>query len=159
MPNDVSDSQIDPTLDPNESEIILAVKQYMQLLESGNAPLVDQFVAQYPHISGPLRIALEGLAMVHHGGDGPLMSSPLIPNAGHEVHQTMGLPSGFQPSDREFAGKPIGDFQIVSEIGRGGMGVVYEAIQNPLCCLYKSTSNSRYFKQSHRPSTAVLPRL
>src|SRR3954471_19743344 len=26
-------------------------------------------------------------------------------------------------------GKPLGDFQLVKEIGRGGMGVVYEAIQ------------------------------
>jgi eukaryotic-like serine/threonine-protein kinase len=129
MPNEVSDSQIDPSLDPNENEVIQAVKQYMQLLESGNAPLIDQFVAQYPHISGQLQIALEGLAMVHHGGDGPLMSSPLIPNASPAANQTMGLPNGFQPTDKEFTGKPIGDFQIVSEIGRGGMGVVYEAIQ------------------------------
>lgn len=124
MPNDVSDSQTDPTLDPNEIEVIQAVKQYMQLLDSGNAPLIEQFVAQYPHITSPLQIALEGLAMVHHGGD-----APLIRNPNPEVHQTMGLPNGFQPTDKEFTGKPIGDFQIVSEIGRGGMGVVYEAIQ------------------------------
>ncbi len=129
MPKDLSDSLIDPTLDPNEDEVIQAVKQYMQLLESGSAPLIDQFVARYPHISGPLQIALEGLAMVHHGGDGPSMPSPLMPSLNPEVNLTMGLPSGFQPTDKEFTGKPIGDFQIVSEIGRGGMGVVYEAIQ------------------------------
>src|SRR6185295_14890849 len=37
-----------------------------------------------------------------------------------------------QVDEESATAKPLGDFQLVREIGRGGMGVVYEAVQMSL---------------------------
>ncbi len=40
--------------------------------------------------------------------------------------QSAELPTSLQPNETQL---PLGDFRIVREIGRGGMGIVYEAVQ------------------------------
>lgn len=105
-------SDIDET---NDDRVVAAVKEYMSLLSHGNAPSQEDFLARHADIADDLRPSLEGLALVHQAAGNS--GSPVPPNL------TLQAPS------EEFAAKPIGDFQIVGEIGRGGMGVVYEAIQ------------------------------
>src|SRR5205823_3798812 len=49
-----------------------------------------------------------------------------------DVGIALSSPAGGCPPDGggdEVAGRPLGDFRLVREIGRGGMGVVYEAVQ------------------------------
>ena len=91
-----------------------AVREYLQELEAGKQ-------ARPPAMAGPL----------------PRSGEPLAPMPGGLGHSAPGGAAGPARSRAIHRGRraanpaanPLGDFQIVREIGRGGMGIVYEAIQ------------------------------
>ena len=96
----------------DDPRLVAAVREYMAALEKGAAPNRKLFLLEHSDIAADLAICLDGLEMVH--------------SAATKVRR--------QPSPRPLLGgtnstQPLGDFQIVREIGRGGMGVVYEAFQ------------------------------
>ena len=89
-----------------------AADEFMTMVDGGGAPDVEEFVSrQHPEIAGVLRRLLPALhAMRESDGEAPQR------------------PAELPPSDSERPGR-LGDFEIVREVGRGGMGVVYEALQ------------------------------
>jgi serine/threonine protein kinase len=99
---------------PDDPHLIDAVQEYLKLLEQGVAPSRADFLRRYPDISEALAQCLDGLELVYKPALRSNPTSDKLAIGGHDD----GLPAN-----------PLGDFQIVREIGRGGMGVVYEAIQ------------------------------
>ncbi len=112
-------SELDSTVDPphrsrpreleagspadSAVEIAGILDRYMADLQAGNAPDREQLLAVHPELAAQLADCLAGIEF---------------------VHRATGL-AAEEPA-------ALGEFRIVRELGRGGMGVVYEAEQTSL---------------------------
>ena len=101
------------TLEPT-SEVISILEEFMTKLEAG-APLnSDDLTARCPALAEPLKACLASLEFMHGASLG--------------LRDPRASESTFATQCDADLGR-LGDFQLVCEIGRGGMGVVYEAEQ------------------------------
>ena len=100
---------------PDDPRLVEAVQQYMTALDAGQRPNRRDFVAQHPEIAGELSACLDGLAFVHS----------IAGQMNHPAPEAAPRAPELDPATAQ----PIGDFRLVREIGRGGMGTVYEAVQ------------------------------
>jgi serine/threonine protein kinase len=88
------------------------VEDYISRLRNGEDPDIEEYIARCPHEAARLRGLL---ATVRH-----------LQLAAAALMKTESRPAEPQP------GVQLDDFRLVREIGRGGMGIVYEAIQSSL---------------------------
>lgn len=103
-----------------DRELADVLDAYLLSLE-GNTPLdVDRLAAQHPRIAEDIHAFVASIDMLH--GATQAISPPIRTN------KTVSPPVDHQPNPRH-SEKRLGDFEIGPEIGRGGMGVVYEATQ------------------------------
>ena len=86
---------------------------YLRGLERGLPPATGELLTANPDLADALQPYLSGLRELH------------------DAAAAFGKDSGLTAEHREesFAEKRLGDFVLLHEIGRGGMGVVYEARQ------------------------------
>jgi eukaryotic-like serine/threonine-protein kinase len=92
-----------------------AIEAYLALVEQDQAPDLDEFIARYDDLKDDLRAAMEGLELVHG----------LVGRSGSPSSAS----SRGSGSDRWLeSGHRIAGYRVVGELGRGGMGTVYEAV-------------------------------
>ncbi|HLJ92572.1 MAG TPA: protein kinase [Gemmataceae bacterium] len=101
------------TPQPDDPRLIQAVHEYVRAREAGQSVGREEFLGRHAAIAGPLAECLEALEFVTTVG--PRLDEALADCAA-------------APAMSDIA-TPLGDFRLVREIGRGGMGVVYEAEQ------------------------------
>ena len=101
-----------------DAELLAAVQEYMAEVDAGRRPNRQKFLARHAHIAGELAACIQGLSFVQS-------AAAQIHHADQNV-----APKNVDPIGVDLAtAQPLGDFRLVREIGRGGMGVVYEAVQ------------------------------
>lgn len=107
-----------PVRDPASAEasrdvVELAVSSFMDGLRHGTRPSVDEFAQRYPEHADEIREIL------------PLVAAMESWKTAREA------PGGVKSIPAAIGLERLGEFRLVREIGRGGMGVVYEAVQEP----------------------------
>ena len=111
----VEDAAVEDHLE--DPRVFAVVQEYMAQLESGKNPNRADYVNRIPELSDAVRQCLEGLEIVR--AEAPVSQSAA----------TRGRSTGVSQPGIDVPANPLGDFQIVRELARGGMGIVYEAVQ------------------------------
>jgi hypothetical protein len=102
--------------EPDEAHITPIVEEYRAALQTGQKPDRQSFLARCPELADALAECLDALDFIEKAA--PQLQKPAL-----EQRNDLSSSAEIQPEG------PLGDFRIVREVGRGGMGVVYEAVQ------------------------------
>lgn len=95
----------------DDPRVMEAAREYLADLEAGRVPSRLSYYKRFPELEEVLAECFDGIELAHSAGQALRPPPP---------------PQSEQPVE------PLGDFKIMREVGRGGMGVVYEAIQMSL---------------------------
>jgi serine/threonine protein kinase/Flp pilus assembly protein TadD len=114
------------TTNHRHSRVQAVVDEVVRRRAAGEALSDEDVLGEFPELAEPLVGELAKLRRIEQAG---------IRADAHPVSETDSAWHSVTPQDTRassLTGSVIGDFKIVREIGRGGMGVVYEAVQTSL---------------------------
>jgi WD40 repeat protein len=97
--------------------IDLLAEEVAARLRAGERPTADEYAARHPELAEQIHELFPALMLMEHLA--PASLSHTLPPAGD------GGPPVTPPAF-------LGEYRLLREVGRGGMGVVYEAVQEPL---------------------------
>ena len=93
-------------------------EEFIERRRRGEAPTLEEYAGRFPHLAAQIHGLFPALLMMENLG---AESDFFLETASHRP--------GARPGARL---EQVGDFRILREVGRGGMGVVYEAEQESL---------------------------
>jgi serine/threonine protein kinase len=100
-------SQTSSSVDPAAADLI---EELINRIQTGAAD-VEEFIAAHPERAEDLRRLLPAAQVLA------------------DLSRSAQAEGSFPPAEEGAAAGELGDFRIVREVGRGGMGIVYEAVQ------------------------------
>jgi serine/threonine protein kinase len=130
-----------PAPDLDDPRVVAALEEYLQVIEAGDKPNRPAFLARHAEVAEALAKCLDGMEALHVAASSahPAASPPaLAPEERAErIRPSSSQGRGSSDGAGEAAaasstgawqpGTLLHDFRIIREIGRGGMGIVYEA--------------------------------
>jgi serine/threonine protein kinase len=87
--------------------------EYAERFRRGERPSLAEYTDKYPHLADRIRKLFPTLVMMEEFGS--------VAGPSSDSHLDTGSPP-----------RQLGEYRILREVGRGGMGVVYEAVQESL---------------------------
>jgi WD40 repeat protein/serine/threonine protein kinase len=103
----------------SESEVVLALaEEFLERYRQGERPSLKEYADRHPGLAAEIRQVFPAMA--------------LMENIALADESLAGPPTGDEVVRVAAPLEQLGDFRIIREIGRGGMGIVYEAEQMSL---------------------------
>jgi serine/threonine protein kinase/Flp pilus assembly protein TadD len=122
-----------------ESLVARVADEFLERQKNGERPDIEEYAARYPEAADLLRKVLASLELI-----------------GFSQLDGSGLSAATEPAGT------LGDFRIVREVGRGGMGIVYEAEQISLrrrvalkVLPFAATMDPRHLQRFHNEAQAA----
>ena len=142
MPASQDNSPETSTTTSNEALLRRATDEFVNALRRGDSPSIEQYKKLYPELVTEISDVFPALAMLEDCRPSPVKDEP-----------------------RKFAGaipEQLGEYRVLQEIGRGGMGIVFEAEHETMCRRVAlkvlpatSSSNASHLDRFHREARSA----